>query len=116
MSSGNEFDTSRMTLPQSRFISALRCGAPRITREALHAAKVTFARLMKDVEERGRGFSINQVQNGATESLSIIDLSAPFAPSAPGGCPAGGFTFRVLTSMTTISFTHKASRGLGRGG
>src|SRR5205823_11893405 len=34
ISSGSEFDTSRMTLPRSRFISALRCGAPRMTRDA----------------------------------------------------------------------------------
>jgi hypothetical protein len=85
------------------------------SRQARHVAKVKAARVRKDLEERGRGFSINQVQNGGA---GILDWSARFFVSAPEtglsrespligtavGCPAGSFTSRVRTNMTTIAF------------
>jgi hypothetical protein len=66
----------------------------------------------------GRGFSINQVQNGGADSLWMVDLSAQFVLSAPttatpcklaliemaSDCPAGSFTSRVRTNMTAIAF------------
>ena len=66
----------------------------------------------------GRGFSINQVQNGAADPLWMVDLSARFVLSAPttptlcklafietaSDCPAGSFTSRVRTNMTTVAF------------
>ena len=86
--------------------------------EAPHAAKVKFARLRKDLEEWGRGFSINQVQNGGADPLWRVDLSASFVLPAPttatpcklapiemaGDCSAGSFPSRVRTNMTTITF------------
>src|SRR4029453_2561275 len=66
----------------------------------------------------GRGFSINQVQNGGADPLWMVDLSVRFVLSASttptpcklaliemaSDCPAGSFTSRVRTSMTTIAF------------
>jgi hypothetical protein len=50
-----------------------------------HVRKTT-----EDLEEWGRGFSINQVQNGGTDSLWMIDLSMQFVLSALR--MAGSFT------------------------
>src|SRR5882724_8688900 len=66
----------------------------------------------------GRGFSINQVQNGADELSWMVDLSVRFVLSASttatpcklaliemaSDCPAGSFTSRVRTNMTTVAF------------
>src|SRR5882724_5561841 len=66
----------------------------------------------------GRGFSINQVQNGAADSVWMVDLSARFVLSASttatacklaliemaSDCPAGSFTSRIRTNVTTIAF------------
>ena len=97
--------------------------------EAPHAAKVESARLREDLEERGRGFSINQVQNGSTHSLWFgLGLSARFVLSAPEmttgcefplimtgrGSPVGNFTSRVRTTLTTIAFMPTTSPRLKR--
>src|SRR4029453_6721909 len=66
----------------------------------------------------GRGFSINQVQNGADDPLRTVDLSVRFVLSAPttavscklalieiaSDCPAGSFTSRARTNITTVAF------------
>jgi hypothetical protein len=60
----------------------------------------------------GRGFSINQVQNGGADSLWMVDLSAPTTAAScklalvemASDCPADSFTSRVRTNMTTIGF------------
>ena len=82
--------------------------------EALYVARVRSTRLLKYLEERGRGFSINQVQNGGADSLSIVDLSARFVLSSFGSRPTDRCTSRVLTNMTTMSFIPKTSRGFRR--
>jgi hypothetical protein len=80
----------------------------------------------KDFDGWGRGFSINQVQNGDTDPLWMVDLSARFVLSAPktptlseplligtaSGSPAGSFMLRVRTTMTTIAFIPTGSSGL----
>jgi hypothetical protein len=81
----------------------------------------------RKISKRGRGFSINQVQNGGTDSLRTVALSTRFVLSAPktatlcklsligmaGGRPRG-FTSGVRMNMTTIAFIPKASPGLQR--
>jgi hypothetical protein len=60
----------------------------------------------------GRGFSINQVQNGAADRLWMVDLSAPTTATPcklaliemASDCSAGSFTSGVRTNMTTIAF------------
>ena len=91
--------------------------------EAPHAPKVESARLREDLEERGRGFSMNQVQNGGTHSLWFgLGLSAPEMTTGcefplimtGSGSPVGSFTSRVRTSLTTIAFMPITSPRLQR--
>jgi hypothetical protein len=53
-------------------INCLDSTEPALGAETSHAWKVKSARLPKDVEERGLGFSINQVQNGGGDSLLLV--------------------------------------------
>ena len=91
--------------------------------EVPHAAKVESAGLREDLEERGRGFSMNQVQNGGTHSLWFgPGLSAPEMTTAcefplimtGRGSPVGNFTSRVRTTLTTIAFMPTTSPRLKR--
>src|ERR1043166_5704316 len=82
----------------------------------------------RKIAEWGRGFSMNQVQNGSTDSFCIVDLSARFVLSAPktvtpcdlslirtaSGSPADSLMSCVRTNLTTIAFIHTTSRGLRR--
>jgi hypothetical protein len=81
-----------------------------------HVARVKPTRLLKEPEELGRGFSINQVQNGGAGSLTLVDLSARFVLSAPGRRPISKCTSLVLTNMTTISLIPKPRPDLSAAG
>ena len=82
--------------------------------EVPHAAKIKSAELTKDLEDCGRGFSINQVQNGCAESLSIFNLSARSGLAATRGCAADSLTSRVWTNITRMSFIPGTSCGFIR--
>jgi hypothetical protein len=98
--------------------------------ETPQAAKVKFASLRKDFAERGRGFSINQVQNGGTDSLCVVDLSARFALSVPkmatarecpliqtgSDCPVVGFTSDLRANMNMIAFIPQRRPDFGTNG
>jgi hypothetical protein len=116
----------QLLLASINFLRLKRSIAPRD--EALHSAKIESARLRKDLAEWGRGFSMNQVQNGGTESFWMVDFSARFILSAPktvtpcdlsligtgSSSPADGFVSCVRTNLTTIAFIPTTSRGLRR--
>jgi hypothetical protein len=111
-------------------INSLDSTEPAVGRaETSHDVKVKSGRLRKDLEDWGRGFSMNQVQNGGADSLWFgVHLSARFVLSAPktatpcerpligtaNGRPVGSFTSRFRTTLTTIAFMPATSLRLQR--